>query len=149
MARNFEVFTGRNKPASNKTMRVSLNKRGAISFNHAAFVGMGEPKAVELLYDKETKAIGVRASTEEARHAYPVRSQGNSKSYLIGAVAFTQYYDIKPESTIAFDPLVEDGVMVLEFSKAVNVAQRAAPKNGKSNGHNQDALPLEMASGGR
>lgn len=146
MARKFEIFTGRNKPASSKTMRVSLNKRGAISFNHAAFVALGEPKAVELLYDKETNAIGMRASKEDVRHAYPVRAQGKSKSYIIGAVAFTQHYDVKPENTITFDPLIEDGIMVLEFSKAVNVAQRAAPKNSKSNGHKPQ---LEMALGGR
>lgn len=131
MARQFEVFTGRSKPASNKVMRVVLNKRGIFSLNQATFLALGEPKAVELLYDRQNQVIGMKTVPEDTRHAYPVRTQKNAKSYLIGARAFSAFYELDIKDRLSFEPVMEDEVLVLEMGTALSVAPRAR-RNGKA-----------------
>lgn len=140
MAREFEVFTGRFKPASSKTMRVTLNRRGVFSLNSATYAALGEPKFVELLYDRTNKVIGLRQTEETAKHAYPVRTQRNAKSYLVGARAFYQAYELDVgDGLMVFDPLIEDDVLILEQENATPIATRSR-RNGKGN---PKALPLE------
>jgi hypothetical protein len=140
MSRQFEVFTGRFKPASSKTMRVTLNKRGVFSLNSATYAALGQPKFVELLYDRASKVIGLRPTEETTKHAYPVRSQRNAKSYLVGAMAFYQAYDLDVgEGLLAFDPALEDGVLILEQENATAIPTRSR-RNGKGD---PAGLPLE------
>ncbi len=129
--RKFEEFTGRATPASSKLMRVALQKRGTISLNRAAYLALGEPEAIAMLYDHESRAVGMKPISKDIRHAYPIRKQPNSKSYLIGAQAFCKYYDIQTGSNRAFAPLIEDGVLVFELDGGVDVAPRA-PRNSKA-----------------
>lgn len=128
---NFEEFTLRNTPISNKVMRVSLHKKGNFSLNKAAYEALGSPQAVTLLFDREKKVVGFKPVEPEVRHAYRVRSQNNSQSYLIGAISFCKYYDIDASKTRMFEPELSDGLLVLELDKAINVAQRAPRQNGK------------------
>ena len=144
MTRQFEVFTGRFTPASSKIMRVTLNKRGAFSFNTATYSAMGEPSHVELLYDRTDRVIGLRPVPENTKHAYPVRKQGNAKSYLVGATSFCRNYDLDAgDGIIEFiDPKVEEGVLILELTGSlVHEARprRSASSTGKDNGM---ALPV-------
>lgn len=142
MARQFEVFTGRFKPASSKTMRVTLNKRGVFSLNSATYTALGEPRYVELLYDRTSRAIGLRPTEETTKHAYPVRAQKNAKSYLVGAMAFYQAYDLDVgEGLMVFDPTMEDDVLILEQNNATAVATRHR-RNGNSS-DSDDVLPLK------
>jgi hypothetical protein len=131
MSFNFEEFTLRNSPASSKVMRVSLHQKGRFSMNEAAFDALGKPEAIALLYDKGRKAIGFKAVEPELRHAYTVRKQKKSKSYLVGSIAFCQHYGIDASKTRAFEPVLDNGILVLELDKAIDVAPRA-PRNGKA-----------------
>jgi hypothetical protein len=128
---NFEEFTLRNTPISDKVMRVSLHKKGNFSLNKAAFEALGNPKAVTLLFDKEKKVVGLRPVNPEVRHAYSVRTQNNSKSHLIGAISFCKYYDIDASKTRVFEPELVEGDLVFELEKAIDVTQRAPRQNGK------------------
>jgi len=142
MARQFEVFTGRFKPASSKAMRATLNKRGVFSINDAAYTELGKPAFVELLYDRTSRVIGLRPVAEGTKHAYPVRTQANAKSYLIGATAFSRAYELDVrEGIMVFDPSLEDGVLILEMGTATIIPAR--PR--RSNGHVK-ALPLTALS---
>lgn len=127
----FEVFTGRFKPASSKTMRVTLNTRGIFSLNDATYTALGKPDYVELLYDRARRVIGMRPVPESTKHAYPVRTQKNAKSYLVGATAFSRAYDLEvKDGLMVFDPTMAEDVLVLEQDKATTVALRQR-RNGK------------------
>jgi hypothetical protein len=75
---DFEVFTRRMIPLV-KQPTVMLQKRGTMSFNKAAHVAMGSPEAVELLYDRAQKVIGIRPVAPELEHAYPMRPQAKGR----------------------------------------------------------------------
>jgi hypothetical protein len=92
---------------------------------------MGKPEAAVLLYDAQTRAVALRPVTLEVRHSYPIRKQQNSQSYLLGARAFCVAYGIETGNTIAFEPILEDGLVVFELDKGVVITR--SPRT-KSNG---------------
>lgn len=107
---DFEVFTKRLVPLK-KTPLVTIQKRGTISLNKSAYSALGEPEAVELLYDRDERIVGLRAAESSLEHAYPVRSATGRGSgpYIISAIAFTKFYDIDTEQSLRWRAhLVED-----------------------------------------
>jgi hypothetical protein len=91
---NFETFTKRLVPLGKRPF-VTIQKRGTISLNKAAYVALGEPDTVELLFDADERLVGLRSIEYLADHAYPVRGVGNDPtSYLVAGTAFTKYYGI-------------------------------------------------------
>ena len=92
---NFEEFS-RTSPreTGRETPMFTLQARGLLSFNHAAFAALGEPEAVTLLYDPDEHIVALRKSAKNDANAYRVRRQQQAQSYLVGAQAFTAHYAI-------------------------------------------------------
>jgi hypothetical protein len=144
MTRQFEVFTGRFKPTSDKAMRVTLNTRGVFSLNDATYTALGKPGHVELLYDRASRVIGMRPVVEGTKHAYPVRTQKNAKSYLVGATAFYHAYELHvKEGLMVFDPAVEEGILILEQDKATAIASR--PRRNTNDDKQAKTHPLALS----
>lgn len=122
--RKFETFTGRATPASRKVPRIAIQKKGNMSLNKAAFEALKSPDAVFLMFDKESKAVGIKPANPEERYTYPVRKQKGSESYMIGARAFCAHYEIETSHTTAFAPELEDGILVFELNKGVAIPIR-------------------------
>jgi hypothetical protein len=115
---NFETFTRRLVPLNDRAY-VTIQKRGTISVNHAAFEALGSPKAVELLYDVEAEVVGLRAIDATAEHAYPVRPAGaNGRSYLIAGTAFTKHYGIDTKVSRRWAAKLEDSVLLVDLREA-------------------------------
>src|ERR687891_800357 len=72
----FETFK-RNRMPSTQEPAVTIQKRGALSFNTAAYEALGSPKHVVLLYDRENKLVAIRKASTATPHAYVVRGVGN------------------------------------------------------------------------
>jgi hypothetical protein len=72
----------------------TVQRRGLISLNQAAFKALGEPVAVALLYDADEKIVGLRKVARTYPNGYSVRKQANSNSYLVAAQGFTSFNKI-------------------------------------------------------
>lgn len=118
----FETFTKRMTPLGRKPY-VTIQKRGLMSFNKAAHIALGEPSAVELMYNKDAQIIAVRAASEDVAHAYPFRSLGGQKkdgpadptTFIVGATAFTNYYAIPTEVSKRWQAEVVDKVLFIDL----------------------------------
>jgi hypothetical protein len=119
---NFETFTRRMIPLVKKPS-VTIQKKGTMSFNKAAQVALGSPEAVELLYDKEAKIIGIRAVDPAVEHAYPMRPQGSKSDgpFIVSGSAFTKYYGIKTDEARRFTADVQDGVLCFDIASGTVV----------------------------
>lgn len=91
---NFEEFSRTTARAGRGDTMFTLQARGLLSFNQAAFAALGEPDAVALLYDGADHVVALRKVDRAHANACPVRKQQNTQSYLVGAQAFTAYYSI-------------------------------------------------------
>jgi hypothetical protein len=90
----FETFKRQRLTPTDEPL-ITIQKKGVFSLNRAAYEAIGEPAAVELLYDREARKIGLRKVKPSVAHAYRVRAFGKSgMSWLVSGTAFTNYYDI-------------------------------------------------------
>lgn len=127
---NFETFTRRMVPLADKPY-VTIQKRGNIAMNKSAHVALGEPKAVELLYDPVEKVVGVRGVDEAVEHAYPLRSQGGKDlgPYLVAGMAFTKYYDIDTTQARRWSASMIDDVLCVDLKEEGTVV--SSNRNGR------------------
>lgn len=127
----FEEFDKRAAMAS-KSPFVTIQRRGPLSLNKAAYAAMGEPEAVTLLYDREEKLIGLKSVSLTNPRALPVRPQGpNQNTYMIAGRAFAQHYDLDTSVARRYAVEMRDGLLVLDLkSPSVDVTgPRAAMRS--------------------
>ena len=113
----FKVFEKGSAPVAT-IPSVTLQKRGLISLNRAAFNLIGAPEAVELLWDEERRVIGLRAAPIDRPNAYPARPQ-SSKSVrgpvLIGGSLFTRFIGLDTSEAHRWAPTVEDEILCIDL----------------------------------
>lgn len=93
--------------------QVTIQKRGTITLNAAAYAALGSPEAVELLYDSDERVVGLRPVSAKVEHAAFVRPSTKSGTgpYVISAMAFIKFYKIET-STARRWPGLLDGTML-------------------------------------
>jgi|BogFormECP12_OM2_1039638.scaffolds.fasta_scaffold49329_2 hypothetical protein len=94
---NFVEFDRQDSHAVPDEPMLTLQRRGLISLNQAAFKALGEPAAVALLYDPDEGVVALRKVPRTYHNGYHVRKQANSRSYLVGATGFTSYHKINTD----------------------------------------------------
>lgn len=112
----FEVYDKAIAAAKEQAM-VTIQKRGVISFNRAAFSLLGEPKAVELLYDRERRLVGLRPTDAKVRHAHRVRTNTKSTTYLVSGLSFVSHYDIPCEVGHRWEAQMESDVLFIDLNQ--------------------------------
>ncbi len=112
----FEVFNRRTAPSTTQPL-VTIQKRGTMSLNRSAFEALGEPDAVELLYDREERLLGFRPVDPAVPHAYRPRKQGNAANYILAGQAFTQYYGVETGTARRYRAKLLDDVLVVDLKQ--------------------------------
>lgn len=127
----FEVFDKRMTPLA-KAPSVTIQRKGIISINRAAYSLLGSPKAVELLYDKERRIVGLRAADDSVPHAYEVRAQSSAKAtgpLIVAGTAFTNFYGIDTTTSKRWTPYMEENVLCINLtSKGVEIVGNRSNK---------------------
>jgi hypothetical protein len=93
---NFVEFSRQNSRQADDPM-FTVQRRGLISLNLAAFKALGEPASVALLYDADESIVAMRKVQRAYANGYQVRKQANSNSYLVGAQGFSTFHKIPCE----------------------------------------------------
>ena len=113
----FETFK-RSSRRSSEEPHVSVQKRGSISLNTAAYELLKGPHRappkkhprrkndsdifVELLFDKENQTIGLHYTMPDNPDSFIVRKPGKSNTYLVSAKGFLKHFNIRPTKTRRF-----------------------------------------------
>ena len=113
----FETFKKYDMPAKG-ALSVTIQKRGAISLNIAAFEALDSPEQVELLYDREERLIGIRPATADTPHAYAVRGVGNKgATRVVSGKAFLSYYGIPRGVARRWTAEKRDNMLVVDLKE--------------------------------
>jgi hypothetical protein len=106
---------------------VTIQKRGALSMNRSAFVALGSPDAVELLYDRQARVIGLRPVRPTADHAYQVRrsTRAHSGPWIISAMAFMHYYDVDITKTRRWSAQLDNDVLCVDLNQEPTIVETA------------------------
>jgi hypothetical protein len=113
---NWTAFDRRSRPLADEAL-VTIQRRGTFSFNAAARAGIGEPEAVELLYDVDEHLIGFRPVDASNPRAYALRKQGHANNWIVGGQAFTKAFRIDTETAMRYPATVVDGVLVVDLKQ--------------------------------
>ncbi len=110
--RDFEVFRGKAKKLRTAAPMIGLQTKGLIVLNPSAHAILGAPEAVELLYDRDARAIGIRAGDGARAHTYALRTAKGGVSKMISGAAFMRHYGISVE-TLVHIPAELDGDILI------------------------------------
>lgn len=131
---NFQEFDRLDSHSVPDEPMFTLQTRGLVSMNLAAFKALGEPAAVVLLWDAEEQIIAMRKVARTYHNGYPVRKQGQSRSYLVAATGFTSYHKIKTDVSRRFVGR-NYGDQTWGFAIAEGVALKHRPRPPKASVH--------------
>jgi hypothetical protein len=95
--RKFEKFR-RVKVTAGDAPIVAIHQRGIFAMNQLAFEALGEPVAVELLFDRNNQVIGLKAAERDDPDSYVVRHH-TKYSHQVEGRSFLSYYGIPKEAT--------------------------------------------------
>lgn len=114
----FEVFEKSSAPLA-KVPTVTIQKRGLISLNRSAYAMIDEAPAVEFLWDRDARIIGLRPAAETNPNAYPLRPQSKNAAapLVIAGSAFTKFHKIDTTEARRYVPTVHQGVLCIDISK--------------------------------
>jgi len=114
----FKVFEKGSAPVAT-VPSVTIQKRGLISLNRAAFNLIGAPGAVELLWDEERRVIGLRPAPIEKPNAYPARPQSSKTDrgpVMIAGSLFTRFIHLDTSDAHRWVPTVENEVLCIDLN---------------------------------
>jgi hypothetical protein len=111
----FETFTRQRK--TGRQPYVTMQKKGVISLNKAAFDALGQPETVELLYDSEARLVALRKVDSSVEHAYQVRAPvENHATWLVSGAAFMSYYEIDNSESVRRPARLDDDLLVIDLN---------------------------------
>ncbi len=120
MNNNWSVFKEDGFASRRRKPRVMLNAGRAFRLNKKAMELIGNPKAVQFLFDVGQSRIGIQAVDPDAAHSFLVAKETLGQCSSIRGAMFCNFYGIKPESTIEFQSVRvdEEGTLILDLKTA-------------------------------
>jgi hypothetical protein len=121
---DFEVFMGRASPIL-RDAALTIYPRGLVSLNRAGCKALGEPEAVELLFDRTERLIGLRGVSAQVPHAYPLRTQAASSSVLVSGRAFARHFGISTDVARRYPAKMIGDVLAAHVKEGVPTGRHA------------------------
>jgi hypothetical protein len=105
---------------------VTMNKKGTIAMNRAAYDRLDQPEAVNIMYDPANCSIGLKRTGKNMRNAYPIHRSGRHGGRKISAYRLITECGVVIKDTIEFtDPEIDlEGILVLNLRTA-KISNRA------------------------
>jgi hypothetical protein len=113
---NFETFH-RSKLRLSDEPTVTVHHRGTLSLNASAFTCLGQPVAVDLLFDRELRIIGLQPADPSSRHCVFIRRAGPTARgpFLVSARSYAKFYDIDIPQTMRWPAELIGGVLCVNI----------------------------------
>jgi hypothetical protein len=113
----FETFK-RQRPPVSPEPALTIQKRGTLSLNAAAYEALDSPEGIELLYDRDERLIGLRKIAPTVDHAYVVRPLGRGgTNWLISGRSFTRFYGIPTEPARRWLARTDGDMLVVDLKE--------------------------------
>lgn len=106
----------------------SISRRGQLAFNYMAYRSMGQPEALQLLFDPVNALIGLKPVYPTTPHAHIIKQRpGRTYSFWISVKEFCNYYGISTERAIRFRHIepTDDGTLILALDPGTKYFRRA------------------------
>jgi hypothetical protein len=146
--RNFVVFQKRMVRLDQKPF-VTIQKTGIFSLNQTAVQALGQPAAVELLYDYEERVVGLRSVEPNTEHAFAVTpvSKG-SNNFIVSGKSFVRHIGLDTSNAVRRTAYLEDAILCIDLKDegAVVTGGRASASSSETPA-NPDPLGRPLVRG--
>ncbi len=115
--RNFTTYKPKALPPSAEALVSIARGWKTIGLNQASFLAVGEPEAVELLFDESEKILGLRKVSPSESDAIPVRKQDRARNYVISSQGFASYFGLQADVGRRHPAKLEDGVLTVDLKE--------------------------------
>ncbi len=133
MSTDFEFYEG---PTTDSTShpRITVRRGGLMVLTRAAALMLGEGAThVQIGYNPETRAIGLRAADDKTRGSYRLRQQRNSVSRLVDGKRVFAHHGLTVDKARSFDAQdFGDGVVGFVLEDPAEPAPSEAPAKAKA-----------------
>lgn len=126
----FETFQRPTAPASGEPF-VTIQARGNLGLNVAAYEALGEPQSVALLFNKAQNSFGLRAVDPHAPEAYPVSRQGTANSWTVSGRAFLKEYGVPVGEARRYRAKSVGDILAVDLNEAPAPAPGTRGKSGR------------------
>jgi hypothetical protein len=119
----FEVFRRQVSPVIQEPA-VTVQRDGVLLLNDAAYTELGAPDAVELLFARRERVMGLRAVAAATPDAYRVRKTSGGPGFLVSGRAFTNYYRIPTTVARRYRAAMSDDVLIINLGEVLTERRR-------------------------
>jgi hypothetical protein len=123
----FDVFRRQVPPVALEPT-VTVQRDGLLTLNHAAYMELGAPEAVVLLYARRERLMGLRAAAAGTPDAYRVRKPSVGPGFLVSGRAFTRHYEIPTDIARRYHAAMIDGVLTVDLAEGIKEPRRVSVK---------------------
>lgn len=125
MLQHWTIFEGMPNGKRREMARVTLGPNRALVLNGHAYNAMGEPRAVEMMFDANRNMIGLRPCDPHKKNAFVFKQSKQGKHVQLSIGAFLTHLDIKPTRTILFEEIdiTAEGILSLDMTKTTIVSR--------------------------
>ena len=100
---------------------LTVTTGGTLNLNVAAFELLGQPEAVNLLYARDERIIGLRPARRDELDAYPVRSSRPGRPPMVSAKAFCEPIGADLTSARRYPLVLDDGIGRVDLKESGTV----------------------------
>ena len=114
---------------SRDRIRVTISRDHTIYLNPVAIKALGDPDAVQLMFDRKQSVIGILRTSIEKKGAYRLQKKAvgrpTSGRYFY-AVSFCRKFKIHPKETTLFTDaqINRDGILILDLNQVVSAKKK-------------------------
>lgn len=121
----FEVYKRGSAPPQTAPT-VTIQKRGLFSLNPAANALIEHPDALQFLWDKDNRFIGLRPCSTSDPNAYPTRSvsqgaaakdKAGTGTVLVAGTLFTRHIGLDTTHARRWVPRLDEGMLVIDLNE--------------------------------
>lgn len=124
----WSTFTGKGSKGEFAFPVVTIHQSGTLSLSKQAYLALGRPPAIDLLYDEDAPSkFGVRANPHGD---YQPRQAQNGKSWFISGSSFFRFLGRTPAETQRYGPVtITDGILEVNLDNPMEKPKRRSKRN--------------------
>ncbi len=111
---------------------VRIQKSGEIHVNDVALELIEGAQAVELLYDPQNNALGLRPTDPGNPRAFPRRKENSRRrQHIFAGRGFARFHGIDTSTARRYPAKLVDGILVADLNAGVDVSNRSRSERGE------------------
>lgn len=103
--------------------QATLDRRGFLKLSRVAWQLLGQTRYALVLYEPETRTIGIKATRERLRSAFELRPEGKHGSAVIRVASLRSTFGVSFENTLRFNGihLDQNATLILDLNTATEI----------------------------